>query len=108
MAKEPKERKAKTPEEPRPAVVPPVGEREHRATYSKDKMHGGYNIRIVGPKANRFANRTGIPVTLKDGSEKSDDCGDLLFTGTDDDTGKPYAVYKKVPKEKAADDEIPF
>lgn len=89
--------------------------RQHKATYSKDKRSAKYNIRIVGPHANKFAGRD-VPVKLSSGDEKIETLTELLWTGTDDgaviatDEGKPVALYafKQKPREDKLGDEIPF
>lgn len=98
--------------------------REHKATYATDKEKGGYLVRVIGPKANKFgerftkgddgkpiAHRREIPVTRKDNSENPETLGKLIWSGKDQDTGAPvalYDIYKKPKAEKALDDEIPF
>jgi hypothetical protein len=82
--------------------------RDHRATYSRDNRNGGYIIRVEGPKCNRFAGRN-VPVTLKDGSEHVEELDTLIWTGNDQESGKPVALYSFVSKPVAdLDDEIPF
>jgi hypothetical protein len=89
-----------------PAVL--ANGRSHRATYSRDKKNGGYIIRVEGPRAKDFAGRD-VPVTRKDGTEDSEKLVALVWSGVDDETGKPVALYTFEPKPKdAADDEISF
>lgn len=82
--------------------------RAHRATYAKDKMKGGYIIRVEGANAARFAGRT-VPVTRKDGSESDEELDGLLWTGVDEETHNPVALYsfKPRPKDEVVDD-LPF
>lgn len=84
-------------------------ERAHRATYSRDKLKGGYVIRVEGPKANRFAGRT-VPVTRRDGSESDEVLDTLVWSGKDNDSGEPVALYTFVPKPKDTDEveDLPF
>lgn len=85
-----------------------AAKRLHRATYSRDNRNGGYIIRVEGPTANRFAGRT-IPVVLKSGEEHNEELDGLIWTGKDEETGKPVALYsfKSKPVEDL-NDEIPF
>lgn len=85
------------------------GETSHKATYATDKRNGGYLIRITGPHAGRFAGRA-VPVTTKAGQNHDEELERLIWSGTDEDTGKPCALYKfkSKPKAKDFDDEIPF
>lgn len=82
--------------------------RAHRATYARDKMKGGYIIRVEGPNANRFAGRE-VPVTLRNGDESTEKLEALIWTGKDQDSGQPVALYsfEARPKEEMADD-TPF
>lgn len=79
--------------------------RQHKATYSRDNREGGWLVRIVGPSANKFANRD-VPVTRNDGSENVETLGKLITSGVDEgnviaaDKGKNYALYKFQPKER--------
>jgi hypothetical protein len=80
---------------------------QHRATYSRDKIKGGYIINVTGPQANRFAGRT-VPITLKNGDKSEEKLTDLIWSGTNDD-GKYCAIYHFEPKPKdELNDEIPF
>ncbi|MDE2019664.1 MAG: hypothetical protein KGJ13_04965 [Patescibacteria group bacterium] len=82
--------------------------RTHRATYSRDKRKGGYIIRVEGPHATRFAGRK-VPVTMKDGSEHNEELEDLIWSGTDQESGKPIALYSFKPRPtEELNDEIPF
>lgn len=81
--------------------------RVHRATYAKDKRKGGYIIRVAGPHANRFAGRE-VPVTLKNGDEQTEILVNLLWSGIDDDTKQPVALYEFKSRPAELDDEIPF
>jgi hypothetical protein len=83
--------------------VAPKGERQHKATWARDKIHGGYCIRVIGPHASKFAGRT-IPVVTRDDRESMEELTDLLWSGIDEGTaempgtGKPAALYGVKPK----------
>jgi len=81
--------------------------RSHRATYARDKKKGGYLIRVEGPKANMFAGRE-VPVTTRNNDEHMEKLDGLIWTGTDEETGKPVALYSFVSRPASIDDEIPF
>lgn len=83
------------------------GKPQHRATYARDKKKGGYLIRVEGPHAGKFAGRE-VPVSRKDGSSDPETLTDLIWSGIDDESGKPVALYGFTPKPKELDDEIPF
>lgn len=81
---------------------------QHRATYSRDKKKGGYIIRVEGPSCAAFAGRE-VPVTKKDGTVSPETLEHLIWTGNDEETGKPVAIYSFVAKPKdETEDEIPF
>ena len=114
MAKDPKKTdKAKEGEEKVAFVPPPRPEipskdgRSHRASYAKDNREGGYNIRVIGPHAKKMGNRW-LPVTRMDGSENMEFTLGIIWSGTDEDTGSPVALFKMWHAPKVADDEIPF
>lgn len=73
-------------------VDPAAPKRAHKATYARDKKKGGYLIRVEGPHAGKFAGRT-VPATRRDGTETMEELDALLWTGTDDESGKPVALY---------------
>lgn len=79
--------------------------RQHRATFATDKRNGGYLIRVAGPFANRFADRT-VPVTRKDGSETEATLIRVIWAGKDNESGEPVALYTFV--HTAPDEDIPF
>ena len=82
--------------------------RSHKATYARDKKKGGYLIRIQGPHAAAFAGRE-VPVVRRDDSETTEMLDALIWSGTDDESGKPVALYAFVARPKdELDDEIPF
>lgn len=81
--------------------------RIHRATYTRDKKKGGYIIRVEGPHATNFAGRE-VPVTLKDGTENTVTLDELIWSGKDEESGKPIALYSFIQKPKEMEDEIPF
>lgn len=85
---------------------------QHRATFSRDKQRGGYNIRVEGPYANRFAGRE-VPVTLLSGEVKKETLIGVLWAGMtepqDGTAPQPVALYDFVRAERVEfDDEIPF
>lgn len=67
-------------------------ERAHKATYATDKKKGGYLVRVQGPMAERFAGRE-VPVTRRNGEEGHEKLTKLLWTGKDEDSGQPVALY---------------
>jgi hypothetical protein len=81
--------------------------RVHKATYARDKIKGGYLIRVQGPHAAQFAGLE-VPVTRVDDSENHETLVKLIWTGTDEKTAVPIALYTFEPKPKELDDEIPF
>ena len=84
--------------------------RAHKATFATDKYNpGGYLIRVIGPNASAFANRD-VPVTRKDDSESIEHLTRCIWAGTDEETGKPVALYRfeAKPKDEVAEDELPF
>lgn len=82
--------------------------RQHKATYAKDKHRGGYIIRVIGPHANRFAGRV-VPCVRKDDSEDNETLTDLIWSGKDEESGQPVALYNFAPKPKDdVVDEYPF
>jgi hypothetical protein len=103
--------KAEAKSEIKPAShepIPPVGQRSHRATYARDKRNGGYIIRVEGPQASKFAGRQ-VPVVRKDGTEDMETLTDLIWSGINDESGKPASLYKFEAKPRDKDtDEVPF
>lgn len=82
--------------------------RSHKATYARDKRKGGYLIRVIGPSAAAFAGRE-VPVIRKDDSETMEKLDGLIWSGTDEETGKPVALYSFEARPKDdLNDEIPF
>lgn len=75
------------------------GKRQHKATYARDKRDGGWNIRVQGPSANKFAGRD-VPVTRFDLTEGTETLDTLLWFGKDKDTGENVALYSFTPKPK--------
>ena len=85
-----------------------AAKRAHRATYSRDNRNGGYIIRVEGPMANKFAGRT-VPVVLKGGEEHDEKLTSLIWSGNDQESGKPVALYAFEAKPRDdLNDEIPF
>ena len=80
--------------------------RMHRATFSRDKKTGGYLVRVEGPRAPDFAGRE-VPVTMRDGTEQTEKLERLIWSGKDQESGKPVALYKFEAKPKQAE-EISF
>ncbi len=114
MAKEPKKADVKKGDEEQEVFAPPPRPelpskdgRNHRASYAKDKMKGGYNIRVVGPSALKMGHRW-LPVTRVDGSENMEFTMDIVYSGKDDDTGQPLALFTMWKAPKETEDEIPF
>jgi hypothetical protein len=92
------------------AAIPPKGERQHKATYARDKRNpGAYLVRVEGPHASAFAGRD-VPVTRKDDSESVETLDVAVWAGVDTETGKPVALYRFVakPRDEAAADDLPF
>lgn len=87
----------------------PIQPGQHRATYARDRRNGGYIIRVEGPYSARFAGRS-VPVTRMNGERSNEELDTLLWTGTDDKTQKPIALYSFKPKPRDGDlnDAIPF
>lgn len=76
-------------------------ERKHRATYSRDKRSGGYNVTIEGPQAAMFAGRA-VPVVTKSGEETMEDLDRLLWAGDSPlNPGTPSALYSFKAKPRA-------
>jgi hypothetical protein len=71
---------------------PPSSPRLHKATYASDKKKGGYLVRVEGPNAGRFVGRA-VPVVTMSGKESMEELVKLLWTGADENTGKPVALY---------------
>jgi len=84
-----------------------MAERQHKASYARDRRKGGYIIRVEGPHANRFAGRE-VPVVTMAGKETMELLEELLWTGTDEKSQKPVALYTFKPRPQEFDDEIPF
>lgn len=82
-----------------------LGKGGHKATYARDKRKGGYLVRVQGPHAAAFAGRK-VPVTLMSGSVQEEELTGLIWSGKDNETGQPVALYnfKAKPKEKVEGD----
>lgn len=92
------------------APVADPSKRLHRATYARDKRNpGSYLVRVIGPTASKFEGRV-VPVTRKDDSESLETLTAPVWAGTDEETGRPVALYHFVQKEREADadDDLPF
>lgn len=87
--------------------VAKVLKRKHRATYATDKRNGGYLIRVVGPTAEKFAGRE-VPVTTRAGAEHQEKLSRLIWTGADEETGEPVALYKFEPKPREREEVVEF
>jgi hypothetical protein len=95
-------------------IIRAEGEREHRATYSKDRDHPGkWLVRVVGPRATKFVGAS-IPVTRGDGSESEETLVDAITSGIDDglviaaDKGKTWCLYRIKEKPKAERPAVEF
>ena len=86
-----------------------AAKRAHKATYARDKRKGGYIIRVQGPTAAAFAGRT-VPVVRKDDSESDEKLVALIWSGIDDETGAPVALYsfEARPADEKPTDDLPF
>jgi hypothetical protein len=88
-------------------------ERLHKATYSKDKRTGGYNIRVSGPNASKFAGRE-VPVTVTSGGEHPEKLLKLLWAGIEKTSefggkiGEPVALYSFESKPKEPEPDAAF
>jgi hypothetical protein len=80
---------------------------QHRATYASDKRNGGYLVRVVGPYANRFAGRE-VPVTLRLGGVQPEMLERLIWSGVDQETKQPVALYKFRSRPAEKGEEIEF
>jgi hypothetical protein len=67
--------------------------RTHKATYASDKKKGGYLVRVAGPHAGRFVGRE-VPVVTMSGKESMEKLTKLLWTGADEKTAEPVALYQ--------------
>ena len=85
-------------------ALPPKEGRQHRASFSRDKNTGGFNIWVEGPNATKFAGKY-VPVTLFDGSEQMEKCIKLTWSGVSSLTDKPAAVYTFMKKARAKKDD---
>lgn len=110
-------------DEPRKApAIPPKDQRQHRATFARDKRNpGGYLVRVVGPHATAFAGRQ-VPVTRADDTESIETLTVAVWAGTDEGmpasegrpaikgTGQPVALYQFAARERDAQaaDNLPF
>lgn len=76
-------------------------QRQHKATYARDKKKGGWLVRVEGPNASRFADRH-VPVTMFSGDEHTEHLQTLIWGGVDEKTGKNVALYtfEAKPKEE--------
>jgi hypothetical protein len=82
-------------------------ERQHRATYARDRKKGGYLVRVEGPYANRFSARK-VPVTRKDTTEHEEELDQLIWSGKDKETGKPVALYTFIPQGADTEEDVAF
>lgn len=81
--------------------------RQHKATYARDKQKGGYLIRVEGPHAAAFAGRE-VPVVRRDDTEELEKLTALIWSGNDEETGKPVALYAFEPRPKGEREQIAF
>lgn len=77
--------------------------RMHKATYATDKRKGGYLVRVVGPHASEFAGRE-VPVGLRSGDEQTEKLVKVVWSGKDQDSGEPVALYQFAAKPRAMDE----
>lgn len=83
--------------------------RQHKATYARDKVKGGYLVRIVGPHANAFGGKI-VPVVKRDDTESEEALEVVVWSGIDTGTpenpgtGKPVALYTFTQKPRGSDD----
>lgn len=85
--------------------------RLHHATYARDKKNPGkYLIRVQGPTAAKFRKGREIPVTHMDRSESMETLDTCIWTGVDEASGEPVALYsfEQKPREEPTDDQLPF
>jgi hypothetical protein len=78
----------------------------HKATYAADKRKGGWLVRVEGPRPDSFVGRI-VPVTRRDDTVGDEALERVVWSGKDEDTGKPVCLYKFAPKPQSLD-EIPF
>lgn len=81
--------------------------RAHTATYATDKRKGGYLIRVQGPKASQFSGRD-VPVTTRDGAEHQEKLVKLIWSGKDEETGQPVALYQFEAKPRDKNEVVEF
>lgn len=81
--------------------------RNHRATFSRDRRKGGYLVRVEGPHSNRFTDRT-VPVTMRNGTEKDVTLRGLVWSGNDNESGKPVSLYEFEKTIEDTDDDVLF
>jgi hypothetical protein len=81
-------------------------ERKHKATYASDKRTGGYLVRVSGPYPEKFIGRE-VPVTTRMGAEHVEKLVKLVWTGKDQESGEPVALYKFEAKPRE-DVQLPF
>lgn len=77
------------------SIAVPVKEgakRSHKATYARDKLKGGYLVRVEGPHANMFSGKI-VPVVKRDDTESREALDAIVWFGKDEETGKPVALY---------------
>lgn len=97
------------------APAAPKNKGGHRATYARDKRHGGYIIRVTGPTPEKFAGRD-VPVERSDHSVGTEKLTTLITSGIQDAKsaqfggvpGEPYALYHFAPRPREEVEEVPF
>src|SRR5271157_3491258 len=88
--------------------APVAPTRAHKATYAADKRKGGYLIRVEGPNAPKFLYRE-VPVTTRAGKEHLEKLEKLIWSGVDETSKKPVALYTFAAKPRdLVDDDICF
>lgn len=103
----PRQKATESPAQDAAPGTPVKAGRLHKATYARDNRKGGYMIRVEGPNANRFAGRE-VPVTTRSGDEHPEKLISLIWTGKDQESGFPVALYSFESKPRGEQDELPF
>lgn len=87
-----------------------AAERQHVATFSFNQRAQQYNVRVVGPHADKFAGRE-IPVSRLNKPDSIEKLTRMLKSGIDEgkvvpeNKGKMYALYSFVQKPRAVEEE---
>ena len=81
--------------------------RKHKATYSTDRIAGGYLIRVAGPNANAFIGQV-VPVNTKAGEEHQEKLTKLVWAGKDKESGENVALYRFEAKPRVESETVDF